>query len=56
MTKPKSNGPLKFTPNEILFFKRLNDRTSITAEYRRIFNITVLICVTLGIVFLSTVI
>lgn len=56
MTKPKHNGPLKFTPKEIHFFKRLSDRRSFTAEYRRFFNISVLIGVTWGIVFLSTVI
>ena len=56
MKTPKNRRPLKFTQKEIRFFERLNHRGSILSEYRRFFNISVLIGVTTGIVYLSTVI
>lgn len=56
MKKPKASTPPNFSQKEIKFFERLSKRGSILSEYRRFFNITMLIGVTWGLVFLSTVI
>ncbi len=46
----------RFTRNELRFFKRLNRSGSRLSGYRRVFNITMLVGVTWGLVFLSRVI
>lgn len=56
MKNLKNSRPPKFTAKEIKFFERLNRRGSIFSEYRRLFNISLLVGVTWGVVFLSTVI
>lgn len=56
MEKMRKCVPPDFSPKEVKFFKRLRDNGSKLSEYRRFFNITVLIGVTWGVVFLSTVI
>ena len=56
MKKLRKCVPPDFSPKEVRFFKRLRDKGSKLSEYRRFFNITVLIGVTWGVVFLSTVI
>ncbi len=45
-----------FTPKELRFFESLNDRRTFLSEYRRVFNITMLIGITGALLFLSTVI
>lgn len=56
MKKLRKCIPPDFSPKEIRFFERLNEDGSKLSEYRRFFNITMLIGVTWGLVFLSTVI
>jgi hypothetical protein len=56
MKKQDKPIPPTFTRGELRFFERLNRRGSRLSEYRRFFNITMLIGVTWGLVFLSRVI
>ena len=56
MKKTENRVLPSFSHREIRFFRKLNRPGSIFSEYRRLFNITMLIGMTWGLVFLSTVI
>jgi len=56
MKKTERSVPETFTRTEMNFFEKLSARRTIFSEYRRFFNIFMLIGVTWGLVFLSTMI